>query len=98
MPKPVHKLSVPEVTEKVGRLINKLRQSRVPLITSYEESLLRTLLGQYVNTLARIETTEQWAREAYKSNERLMELIKERWQAGWTGNKDKEESETNERL
>jgi len=79
----VYKLTDEEISDKAGRIIDKLRLSGN--ITGREADILNTCIGRYISLSARIETTVKWAQEAFDEQKRLTELLKERWEAGWKG-------------
>ena len=84
MTAPVYKLTDEEISDKANRIISKLHASDT--ITGREADILRVCLGRYTWAQSRVDTTERWAQEAFKENRRLVDLITERWRAGWKGN------------
>ena len=80
---PAYKLSDEQIIDKVQKLVHKLQNIRD--ITNYEASLIFNCVNRYTKALAHIDVTNKWAQEAFKENNRLIELIRERWEAGYKG-------------
>jgi|GEM_PF-4522291 len=78
-----YKLTDEEISDKANRIISKLHASDV--ITGREADILRSCIGRHESAKREVETTKRWAQEAFDENKRLVELIKERWGAGWQG-------------
>jgi len=80
---PVYKLSNEELYDKSYKIISKLQTNLI--ITSREADILRMCILKCKLATNEIETTTRWAQEAFDENKRLIEIINERWQAGWKG-------------
>ena len=68
---------------KANRLIDKLH--RQCILNNAEANLLRICITKWGYAKREKETTEIWAMESFAKNDRLISLIKERWEAGWKG-------------
>lgn len=86
MPTPVYKLTNDQIKEKVQRLSYKLLHNKT--ITKYEYEILLNMLGRFDWAWGERDSTNSWATRAFDEVERLTKLIQERWEAGWTGNKE----------
>ena len=84
MPISLYELSNEEIYDKAYKIINNLQTYYVKL-TSREADILRMCILKCKLATNEIETTTRWAQEAFDENKRLIEIINERWQAGWKG-------------
>jgi hypothetical protein len=56
--------------------------------TPYQKKVLEAVIHRLLFHHGDVERTNQWAHEAFDENERLIKLIRERWEAGWKGDND----------
>ena len=80
----LYELSNEELYDKASRIITRLQR----VLTDREINILRMCILRCKLATNEIETTTKWAQEAFDENKRLVEIINERWQAGWKGDKE----------
>jgi hypothetical protein len=95
MAKPVRKLTDEEMFDKAERILRKL--IKLKALTNYEADIMRICYNKAIWHKREAENTTLWAQEAFKEQERLMELLAERWRAGWRGENGGREKPENER-
>jgi hypothetical protein len=83
MAKPIRKLTDEEMFDKAERILRKLIKFKA--LTNYEADIMRMCHNKAIWNKREAVQTRAWAQEAFKEQARLMELLAERWRAGWRG-------------
>jgi hypothetical protein len=80
-----HRLESEELLCKAQTVVQNIEA------TKYQKEVLTAVLNRFMWHLSDIESTNRWAQQAFDENKRLMQLIRDRWEAGWQGNKEEVE-------
>jgi len=79
-----YKLETPELIVKAQNVLDKITA------TPYQKKVLEAVIHRLLWHHGDVENTNQWAHEAFEENKRLIQLLRDRWEAGWQGNKETE--------
>lgn len=80
---PTYQMTDEEIVNKAFRLIAKA--NKAGRLSARETDILQSLAGRLNRSIQNAENAQNWALEQIKERDRLIDLIRERWHAGWRG-------------